>query len=73
MHQTPERNMSATLEALGFYDITKEPDDPEIARLQRVLREIEAAALRNNGPLASDHDHTTLVMIGRAVESLFGD
>lgn len=62
-----------TLESLGFYDITKTPSDAEIARLQRVLREIEAAALRNNGPLASDHDSSTLAMIGRAAESLFDD
>lgn len=62
-----------TLEVLGFYDITQIPKDAEIARLQRVLREIEAAALRNNGPLAGDHDSSTLTMIGRAVESLFDD
>ncbi len=59
------------LEQLGFYDITKIPADPEIARLQRCLRNIESAALRNNGPLASDHDASTLRMIGKAVESLF--
>lgn len=63
--------MPTTLTTLGFYDVTKPPADPEIARLQRTLRDIEAAALRNNGPLASDRDASTLRMIGRAASALF--
>ena len=63
--------MAAPLESMGFYDITKMPSDPGIARLQRTLRDIEAAALRNNGPLASDHDASTLHMIGHAVAAIF--
>lgn len=65
--------MLTPLEQLGFYDITKSPADPGVARLQEVLRQIEAAALRGNGPLASDHDAMTLRMIGKAVEALFDD
>lgn len=45
-----------------------ETSTARIKRRTLTLQEIEASALRNNGPLASDHDSSALNMIGRCAQ-----
>jgi hypothetical protein len=40
-----------------------------VAELEETLRHIVSAALRNNGPLARDHDHDQVTTIGYAAEN----